>query len=529
MQIYNVMKKVYFSLTLLLFSSFVLFAQTDGGVSIGKGNVPAHDKAILELVSQSKGLLIPRMTTSQREIIFAGEDQSAKGLLVYDLDMSTIMSWTGSSWITINSSNINVLNGTTLPQTGTTGDIIYDAENNELYVYNGSVWESVGTKGIIPTGTNLPATGTAGDTFYNTTEKKFYIYNGTDWDVVSTDGGTPTSSVPLPVGTSGDTYYNTTEKIFYVSDGAEWIPVDTRGSTPTSSTAPPVGASGDTYYNTTEKVYYVSDGTKWNPVDTDSQTLSLQGTVLGIERGNNVDLSVLSGSIPSGISFPAGGLTGGLFYHTIVQKLYVYNGSNWYAVGGDGIIPTSSTVPPVGVSGYSYYNTTNSTYYISDGTNWVPMNSDSQDLSLTGNDLSIENGNSVDLSPVLGGTPSGPSVPAGGTAGDTFYNITEKKLYVYNGSDWDAVGSDGTTPTSSSAPPVGDAGDTYYNTTEKIYYVSDGTDWEPVGTDDQGLNLLGNTLSLEDGGTVDLSFYLDNTDDQTALEVNLSSGYTKPS
>ncbi|MCO5726102.1 hypothetical protein, partial [Robiginitalea marina] len=35
-----------------------------------------------------------------------------------------------------------------------------------------------------------------------------------------------------------------------------------------------------------------------------------------------------------------------------------------------------------------------------------------------------------------------------------------------------------------------------------------------VGTDDQGLSLSGNTLTLEDGGSVDLTPYLDNTDDQ---------------
>ena len=35
-----------------------------------------------------------------------------------------------------------------------------------------------------------------------------------------------------------------------------------------------------------------------------------------------------------------------------------------------------------------------------------------------------------------------------------------------------------------------------------------------AGTDDQALSLAGNTLTLEDGGTVDLAPYLDNTDDQ---------------
>ncbi|MCO5725517.1 hypothetical protein, partial [Robiginitalea marina] len=42
-------------------------------------------------------------------------------------------------------------------------------------------------------------------------------------------------------------------------------------------------------------------------------------------------------------------------------------------------------------------------------------------------------------------------------------------------------------------------------------------------TDDQNLTLSGNTLGIEDGNTVDLSPYLDNTDDQTASEVNLDA------
>jgi SepF-like predicted cell division protein (DUF552 family) len=41
-------------------------------------------------------------------------------------------------------------------------------------------------------------------------------------------------------------------------------------------------------------------------------------------------------------------------------------------------------------------------------------------------------------------------------------------------------------------------------------------------TDDQGISLSGNILTLEDGGTVDLSVFLDNTDDQTITAFSLS-------
>ncbi|MEB8347500.1 hypothetical protein OO010_15715, partial [Flavobacteriaceae bacterium KMM 6898] len=51
-----------------------------------------------------------------------------------------------------------------------------------------------------------------------------------------------------------------------------------------------------------------------------------------------------------------------------------------------------------------------------------------------------------------------------------------------------------------------------------------------LGTDDQALSLAGNTLTLEDGGTVDLTSYLDNTDNQNlstsgaAGDITISNG-----
>ena len=43
-----------------------------------------------------------------------------------------------------------------------------------------------------------------------------------------------------------------------------------------------------------------------------------------------------------------------------------------------------------------------------------------------------------------------------------------------------------------------------------------------VGTDDQAFSLSGSTLTLEDGGTVDLTPYLDNTDDQQITDFSLT-------
>ena len=43
------------------------------------------------------------------------------------------------------------------------------------------------------------------------------------------------------------------------------------------------------------------------------------------------------------------------------------------------------------------------------------------------------------------------------------------------------------------------------------------------GSDDQALSLSGNTLTLEDGGTVNLAPYLDNSDDQQITDFDLNA------
>lgn len=70
------MRKLFFSVYFFAFSSLALFAQS---VAINESGDLAHHSSILDVQSVSKGLLIPRMTKSQRELI-AGP---ATGLMVY--------------------------------------------------------------------------------------------------------------------------------------------------------------------------------------------------------------------------------------------------------------------------------------------------------------------------------------------------------------------------------------------------------------------------------------------------------------
>ncbi len=139
------MKRFYFILVAVMVLSASSFAQT-GGVSIGKDGLPAHEKAILELVSTNKGLLIPRMTSAERNQIFGSGavDSSAKGLMVYDTEQSAFFFWDGGAWKTVASANAKVINGAPTGA-GVLGELAFDAQNSALYVYSGTAWVKGGS------------------------------------------------------------------------------------------------------------------------------------------------------------------------------------------------------------------------------------------------------------------------------------------------------------------------------------------------------------------------------------------------
>ncbi|MDY8137553.1 sialate O-acetylesterase [Aquimarina sp. 2201CG5-10] len=118
---------------------------------------------------------------------------------------------------------------------------------------------------------------------------------------------------------------------------------------------------------------------------------------------------------------------------------------------------------------------------------------DNQQLSLTGNVISLENGGSVDLTPILGGQDQ---------VVQTFSFDTGSNLLTLQLSN-DVI------------------------QTVDLSSLSGGGS----GTDDQQLTRSGNVLTLENGGTpIDLSDFLDNTDNQnlsiSGQQLSISGGNT---
>jgi len=124
---------------LLFCLSFVGYISLTNGqsVTINMGSTPAHPTAILEIFSENKGILIPRMTEVQRQAIVS----PATGLVVFQLDGSKglwyfdgikwrsevpgnqageLKYWNGESWVLIppgqNGQTLTFCNG--IPQWG---------------------------------------------------------------------------------------------------------------------------------------------------------------------------------------------------------------------------------------------------------------------------------------------------------------------------------------------------------------------------------------------------------------------------
>jgi uncharacterized protein (TIGR02145 family) len=84
------MKKLYFLTVFLLFFSSVLLAQ----VGINDDNSTPDNSAMLDVKSTSRGLLPPRMTTSQMNAIAS----PSAGLIVFNTTLKIIFSFNGTSW-----------------------------------------------------------------------------------------------------------------------------------------------------------------------------------------------------------------------------------------------------------------------------------------------------------------------------------------------------------------------------------------------------------------------------------------------
>jgi starch-binding outer membrane protein, SusD/RagB family len=105
----------------LLFCLSILYAQ-----NIGIGTNSPNSNAVLDIKSDTKGILVPRMDSAQRKNI-----ANTKGLLVYDSTFSSFWYNTGSEWLQVIAGKSNTV---AAPKGKIVGDMLY---------WNGTAWTLV--------------------------------------------------------------------------------------------------------------------------------------------------------------------------------------------------------------------------------------------------------------------------------------------------------------------------------------------------------------------------------------------------
>ncbi len=108
-------------LLLILLTILGLITQLNAQVGINNTNTPPNDKAMLDVSSGTKGVLIPRLTAAQKAVI----SPVPIGLMVYDATLNQFSYFNGTVWV-----NVSGASGSAGPWAVTGNDIYFNNLGN---------------------------------------------------------------------------------------------------------------------------------------------------------------------------------------------------------------------------------------------------------------------------------------------------------------------------------------------------------------------------------------------------------------
>ena len=120
--------------------------------------------AMLDVKSTTKGFMVPRMTTSQRNTL--GGTTPANGVVVYDTDLKSFWYWDSGAWFQLAASGINLNN---IKFGDASNYSTFEADGTLLMVGNATVWDDIQIPGFsTKASTNAPTFAMfMGGTFIN--------------------------------------------------------------------------------------------------------------------------------------------------------------------------------------------------------------------------------------------------------------------------------------------------------------------------------------------------------------------------
>jgi hypothetical protein len=477
-------------------------------VKIGGNPSSISKSSILELESNSQGLLIPRMS----DTLLINAVNPPDGTLIY---LQSANPGARGMYLRKNG-KWELLYGS---PTRTITNFIVNADSSFSLIYNDSTrytsvlklgsasGSSSSGSGIVWKGTLSapPATPQVNWAFYDSVQHKSFIFDGTTWKVIAQDGiagGSLTwggmGSLPPSAPLTNTVYFNTTDKVLYYWDGSTWkaIGTNTQGQLPivwkgSLTSAPSNPQLNWAYYNIADKKSYLWDGLGWQMLTQDGNQ-GPQGTP-GIQGLQGLGIS-WKGSLSTP---PTGQQLNWAYYNTTDKKSYLWDGLSWQIITQDGVAGPIGAQGPPGPNAitwkgslltapaspllyWAYYNLTDRKSYIWDGSAW-------QILAMDGGQ-GPAGPNAITWQGSLAAAPSNPLLNW------AYYNTTVKKSFLWDGSTWQVLSQDGVQgppgPNAitwrgslSTAPASPLLYWAYYNTTDKRSYIWDGTAWQILAID----------------------------------------------
>jgi hypothetical protein len=151
----------------------LLLAATAAQAQVGIGTPSPDASAILDITDSAKGLIVPRMTTTQRD---ASIKSPIAGLLIYNTTTNALEIVNGSSqWVNLSTATTTSVASGSTSSTGGIGVGTTTPDANAVLDIT-----STTKGGLLPRSSSDP-TGVAGMVYYNTTTDKVKLYNGTSW------------------------------------------------------------------------------------------------------------------------------------------------------------------------------------------------------------------------------------------------------------------------------------------------------------------------------------------------------------
>ncbi|MCB0482610.1 MAG: hypothetical protein KDC83_14370, partial [Flavobacteriales bacterium] len=342
------------------------------------------------------------------------------------------------------------------------------------------------------TGTNLNLSRGGGTvslaSFMDNTDGQTLTISGS---TLSITGG---NSVTLPAGVGPNNDNDSTNEIQTITLNTNNLMLSNGGGTVSlasyldNTDAQAISFNGDTLYLSNGGWVYLGAYT-----NTDAQALSLAGNVLSISGGNSITLPASTVNLDNDST-------------NEIQSLSLSGNTLTISKGNTVTLPSSlpnldndstNEIQALSLSSDTLFISQSNYVVLPSGT----INTDDQNLSLSGDTLYIEDGTPVVL---------------------TKYLNTDSQALSLLGSTLSITGGNSVTLPAGGAPNYDNdstnelqnlslVSDTVFISNGNYIVLPTGT----INTDDQNLNISGDTLYIEDGNAVLLSKYLDNTDGQT--------------